>query len=748
MNDRRPASPKPGINLNDIYHVLFRHKGKILIVWSIGLLAALGLWYKTPTFYRSQAKVLISYIVENKSSVNPLAGADNVKVPNTSGEGIINAELEILKSYDLALDVVDNIGAKKILAKLNGGDDREYAAAIVNEGILLDAPRNSGGVITITYQHEDRTLVQPVLQQILKSYEKKHVETHRSPGTLDDFLSQQADQSRTQLAQTERELRELKARIGIISLDDAKKELSETLIRIRKELYDTQSELVTRTATLQQMTNRLGSSTRTNTAARTTIPADILDQYRRVCGQLESLEKRQIELEVSFTPESDIVKSLRDSITRSERTRVQLETLYPQLPGYRTMESAARVQGDFSPVELAAELGRVESLHARMAWQNQKLVEVGQELTKITESEGQLLELQREREKHEQNYQYFSSRLERAQFDEALGPGKISNISAIQKPSPSYKDLGKLSKKLIMILGAAFAGGIALAFGIEMYVDRSVKRPADIENRLGAPLFISIPKGSKSRRRLAFPAAHALGDGTAPNPKEGAEALATPAAELDVAPWQPDAEHKPFFEALRDRLIMSFELRNLTHNPKLVAVTSCGAGAGVSTVASGLAASLSETGEGNVLLVDMNNVGRGAAHYFRKGKLEIGLDDALELEKRGDAMVQENLYVVAENTGNENLPKVLHKRFSSLLPRLRASDYDYIIFDMPPVGQLSPTSKLARFMDMVFMVVEAEKSDRDTVERAATILEQAKAHVGIVLNKTQDYVPKRLREGA
>jgi Mrp family chromosome partitioning ATPase len=79
-------------------------------------------------------------------------------------------------------------------------------------------------------------------------------------------------------------------------------------------------------------------------------------------------------------------------------------------------------------------------------------------------------------------------------------------------------------------------------------------------------------------------------------------------------------------------------------------------GAGVSTIATGLAASLSETGEGNVLLVDMN-LEHGATHQFYKGDLTCALDDALELEKRDGAMVSENLYVVSELTKNGRLPK-------------------------------------------------------------------------------------------
>jgi Mrp family chromosome partitioning ATPase len=195
---------------------------------------------------------------------------------------------------------------------------------------------------------------------------------------------------------------------------------------------------------------------------------------------------------------------------------------------------------------------------------------------------------------------------------------------------------------------------------------------------------------------------------------------------------------------LRDRLITYFEVNNLTHKPKLVALTSCAGGSGVSTIAAGLAASLSETGDGNVLLVDMNQ--QGAAHQFYKGNLAFGLDDAFALEKREGALVQDKLYVVKESSNGDKLPRVLPRRFTHLVPKMRASDYDYIIFDMPPVSQISLTPRLARFMDMVLMVVESGKTDRDVVKRATTLLTENKAHVGVVLNKARTYVPKRLHQ--
>jgi Mrp family chromosome partitioning ATPase len=164
-------------------------------------------------------------------------------------------------------------------------------------------------------------------------------------------------------------------------------------------------------------------------------------------------------------------------------------------------------------------------------------------------------------------------------------------------------------------------------------------------------------------------------------------------------------------------------------------------GAGVTTIAAGLAASLSETGDGNVLLVDMSQ--QGAAHQFYQGDLACGLDDALEAGKRGSALVQDNLYFATEATNNDRLPQALPKRFKHLVPRLKASDYDYIIFDMPPISQISVTARLARFMDMVLVVVESEKTDRQVVKRAGSMLAESGANVGIVLNKGRTYVPRR-----
>ena len=120
----------------------------------------------------------------------------------------------------------------------------------------------------------------------------------------------------------------------------------------------------------------------------------------------------------------------------------------------------------------------------------------------------------------------------------------------------------------------------------------------------------------------------------------------------------------------------------------------------------------------------------------------IGLEEILST--RESAQVQDKLYVVAEEPGQEKLSRILPQRFTKLVPKLKASNFDYIIFDMPPVSQISITPRLAGFMDMVLLVIESEKTNRDLVQQATTLLSQSNAHVGAVLNKTQAYVPTKL----
>jgi Mrp family chromosome partitioning ATPase len=216
--------------------------------------------------------------------------------------------------------------------------------------------------------------------------------------------------------------------------------------------------------------------------------------------------------------------------------------------------------------------------------------------------------------------------------------------------------------------------------------------------------------------------------------------LALANGNYNSAPW--DSEHfiRPYSEALRDRLVLYFEINGMNHKPKLVAVTDSSVGAGGSTLAAGLAAALSEIGDGKVLLVDMN-VGRPEIHPFFRGSPACSLTEALV---GAPAPAGDNLYLAVARSPDTAQGAIIPKKFYDLIPHLKASDFDYIIFDMPPLGQTSVTLPMSRFMDKVLVVVEAERSNRDLLKRAYSELLACRASVSIIFNKARSYTPKCL----
>jgi len=748
MSGRQTKINSGAINLADIYHVLFRHKKKILLVWGLGLCVCVGLKLVWPKIYESEAKLYIRYVVDNKS-ISPFANADaNIQTPDAGGQGIINSEVQMLNSFDLAKQVAGELGPTNII-KINANQKNDAAALLdqaalsIQRGLTV-TPLDKTPVITLVYDNPNGEIVQHVLRQLIADYRQMHIAVHQTGGVLDEQLQRQRDELKSELIKTEEDLKRAKSQMGIISLEDAKKAYTEQIAKITQDLDDASAELAEHQAAVSGSTNLSPSATeQTNTPALRPVPADKLTQYEQVTASLRTLHQRKIDLLADYLPESAKVQEVQRQIAQNEKIKEQLEQDNPQLvqqAAPNTTASGVAPQGD-----LFSEQKKIAELESRIHVRNQQYENVHKQMIALIEAEGNIVDLEAKRSDLDRQCTALTTKLNNAQYDDALGPGRVSNISTIEEPIPPLKAQTKLQKILLMTLGGAVAGGIALAFCIELYLDRSFKRAGEIESSLQLPLFLSIPNmATNGKRPLGITTRRLLpwGDLGKRIGNGGASANGT----VETAPWSQNHHLRPFFETLRDRVIMSFEARNITRNPKLVAVTSCAEGSGASTVASGLAACLSEAGGGNVLLVDMNTIDLGAAQYFRRGKLEVGIDGALEKDKRANALVQENLYLVAETPGNGQIPQILHKRFSALLPKLKASDYDYIIFDMPPVSQISSAPKLARFMDIMFMVVEAEKTDRDVVKRAVDLLAESKTEIGIVLNKEHNYVPRWLSQ--
>ena len=310
----------------------------------------------------------------------------------------------------------------------------------------------------------------------------------------------------------------------------------------------------------------------------------------------------------------------------------------------------------------------------------------------------------------------------------------------------------------LQILGGLAGGGwiigIAIAFLLDMVLDRSIKRPREIDGRLGLPLMMSIPRSGGKKGK--------------PKPKllqSAAEEQSTDLAiSIPTAPWEERHFIRPYAEAIRDRLEYYFELKRMTHNPKLIGVTALDSGAGASTIAAGLATAFSDTGDGKVLLMDLNPE-RTGVHPFFEGKPVCSITEALESGRDVNARfkaAEKDLFLATVNgnlnnernrsgetgmidgEGKQVPSRFIPKQIYDLLPQLKISDFDYVIFELPPLGETSPTVAMAGFMDKMLVVAEAEKTNGEELKRQLTDLERNGADVSCLLNKVDDTIPKWL----
>lgn len=722
MNNRAPEPASGGLNPREILMILFRNKWKIILFALLGVGAAAGVWLKVEPPYKSTAKVLVKYTIDTPVMLGPEGYEVNSADPR--GANVMNTEIAILNSWDLANEVVAALGPDMILSESEGTNQPVRAAIQVKKNLEISAGRN-GNVIEISYQNDRPGVTVPILSEILDRYRKNHVQVHRSAASSDELLREmEMVESKMKAAQTK--LTALKKDLQITTtLVEARTQLHEQVGELKTLITEAKADLAEHEAQLSEAERETlaGVDSDQPVTVLPQVPLGILSDYANLHARLAEFRKRELDLIGQFTPQNPSVRQVQENISAIESQMRGMETNHPGLSIAQQSNVASngnQIVGDNANLTV-----QVIATRARLIMLNEDLATNEFQLNRIFDSETTMTELEREFELAKGSYVTISSKMEISRFDEALDPSKIPNINILQTPSLPFQDT---SKRLKMAGGAFvvfFALGLGLAFARELVFDQSIHSPLDIESKLQLPLFMSIPLLS-DRQPVKL-----LANG--PHDSERADGALAPACRM---PWEMSHFIRPYCEALRDRLIMYFQLKNLHRKPKLVAVTSCNEGAGATTLAAGLAASLSETGDGKVLLVDMN-INRPEMHPFFRGNLASSLTVLLQSEIQSGHGEKENLYLATATATerNGNVTTLVPSRFYELLPKLKSSSFDYIIFDMPPIKQTSSTVPLSGLMDKVLLVIEPGKTNRDLIKRAVGLMHEQHADVAGVVNR-------------
>lgn len=200
-----------------------------------------------------------------------------------------------------------------------------------------------------------------------------------------------------------------------------------------------------------------------------------------------------------------------------------------------------------------------------------------------------------------------------------------------------------------------------------------------------------------------------------------------------------------YYETLHNNLILPFRDRNWV--PKTIALTSGRNREGVSSITSKLAISLANHIEGRVLLVDTNFENPALQKVFRV-PVSPGFGDVLigntDLNHALHRTVVPNLHILPTGElGYNPTPKYDSPKFGDLMKEME-NKYTFTIFDCPSFERdPNAAARLSSMVDGLILVVEAEETKWQVLDRIKNRLEKANANIlGVVLNKRKFYVPK------
>jgi capsular exopolysaccharide synthesis family protein len=297
----------------------------------------------------------------------------------------------------------------------------------------------------------------------------------------------------------------------------------------------------------------------------------------------------------------------------------------------------------------------------------------------------------------ETNKAFYDGLLQRYKQVAAAAGTAAANISIVDTASPpSTPDTSYLARNLAL----AGIGGLILALvigGFRERVHNVIRSTDDLESGLNIPALGVVP-------RLTGPAAEALDD-----PRS--------------------AQSESYYS-------IAVALENATGNglPKSLLITSSTAAEGKSTSALGIAQSLSAMGR-RVLLVDADlrraAVGKAGIESHGPGLSGVlsgsnSVEEAVERDDdRGFSLIP------AGDVRASPIQLLSADHMKTMIDRLGA-DYDIVIFDGPPIMGLADAVLLARNVEAVLVIVEANKTQASQIDVAISRLPNANVIGGVI----------------
>jgi polysaccharide biosynthesis transport protein len=680
MKDRSTASAADetalGMLLAGAIRVIRHRKILAIVVFLLVAIPACLYIEIRPLKYQATARILLEPTDEARAVVQQAASGDELSAT-------LHTQMQVLRSRPLVAKAIANaklwqMPGLKSGAPITTGSQAELSASGLVEAFLSQltiAATPGTRILSITCESTDPATAMTAVNALVQTHiDESSKAQYAASGEALDWLNQRLEEARDNLHKSETALQAYVEGKDAVSLQDRQNIVVQKLADLNAAVTRAKTERIAKQTMYEQL-RAMGDTPSSIDALPVVLQNPALQQLR---AQLAELKQRELDLSQDLGDRHpDLVKLRAQIASTDERLKTELAKVVDSV---RNEYVAAQSQEQNLMKALDAQKHDVFDL-------DRKGVEFAA--------------LQRQAASDKEIYEKL---LNEAQTRTVAGKTAQTRIQVVESAEMPRGPIGlpKTEQLALAIFGAALMGLSAPI--VRESLDQRVKTASDLDRQLNLTCLAMIPTVRPDRN----------GNG----PRVSAEANVFNEA----------------FRRLRTAIVVAAPAAGSTR----LLVTSAAPKEGKSLVASNLATVLAQMNQ-RVLLIE-GDLRRPTVHKLMKVQPFPGLADLL----KGEAAIADvlrptpiaGLFVLPCGLKHADAFELLTSaRMEGILKQLD-QQFDWIVFDSPPVGPVSDACVIGQWVHQAILVASAGFTPKEALRAAYTQLEHANIAVaGAVLNR-------------
>ena len=697
MEQKDPKDYIEEIDLQKYWLVLKRHWLVASGVFIVCVAAAAYVALTQKTVYQATGQLLVrtdrtTSLTGVGGELGDLEGIDSFKSDPLATQATIFSSLPVLSKTVMELDLKDGEGLPLEPKSLRNG--------------LAVSPITETDIISVSYQSANPELAAAVVNQLMEAYIDINIQSNRAEATAArKFIEQELPRAEAAVNKAAEELRQFKAENSIISLEQEATVTVDEIAHLDEQINQTQAQLAefeTQAAALrQQLGMPLEQAATVSSLSQSLGVQTALTALQDIQGQLADAQTQ-------YTANHPAIRALQ---RREAAQKTLLQARITEVIGADATVSPNNLQMDSLQQDLTSQLAQAEISRLSLLSQLDTLTATRDayiDWAKVFPGlEKTLLDLEQRFQAASTTYETLQSRFQEVQLAENQNVGSAQVIEAASVP----KNALATSQNKYLAAGGAVGVllGIAAAFFLDL-IDKSVKTSKEAEALFGYTLLGLIPKFETRSEEESLD--YFAGDSSQLSPRIVSFGSAYP---LISGSYQ----------------MLQANLKFISSDKKLktLVITSSIPKEGKSEVCANLAASIAQVGR-RVLLVDAD-MRSPCQHHLWNVINTVGLSHVLVGEgklNQAAKRVTGNLTILTAGVVPPNPLALLDSERMVSLIAIFAKQFDYVIFDTPPLVGAADAAVLGKASDGVLLVTRPRLVDSASATAAKSLLSRSGGH--------------------